>query len=110
MLGTFANTLKFSVHEIDTATGTPDESSYDDEYQVGAQIDLPPSLSFFFSLGFPKLEDIEVQLADYMKRTACANFKEEWDALGDTAEYVDKFNLPAVQSLKGRTLSHTANA
>jgi len=77
--------------------------------RLGTQIVPPPPL-FFFSLGFPKLEDIEVQLADYMKRTACANFKEEWDALGDTAEYVDKFNLPAVQSLKGRTLSHTANA
>jgi len=77
--GTFANTLKFSVHDVDPASGKPDESSYDDEYQ---------------------LEDIEVSLSDYMKRTACTNFKEEWDALGEDAEYVDKFNLPAVQSLK----------
>jgi len=76
---TFANTLRFSVHDVDPSTGKPDESSYDDDYQ---------------------LEDIEVAQSDYMKRTTCLNFKEEWDALGDDAEYVDKFNLPKAESVK----------
>lgn len=77
--GTFANTLKFSVRDVDPASGKPDDSSYDDEYQ---------------------LEDIEVSVADFMKRTPCASFKEEWDSLGDDAECVEKFNLSTMQTTK----------
>jgi len=75
--GTFANTLKFSLREVDLTTGRPDESSHDDDYS---------------------LEDIEVTLGDYMKRTPCSNFKEEWETLGNQA--VESFNLSTMGSIK----------
>jgi len=77
--GTFSNTLKFTVRDVDPSTGKPDDSSYDDEYQI---------------------EDIEVAVADYMKRTPCGSFKEEWEALGNDTEFVEKFNLSTIQTTK----------
>eukprot|EP01087_Luapelamoeba_hula_P006403 TRINITY_DN1648_c1_g2_i1.p1 TRINITY_DN1648_c1_g2~~TRINITY_DN1648_c1_g2_i1.p1 ORF type:complete len:876 (+),score=106.12 TRINITY_DN1648_c1_g2_i1:212-2839(+) len=78
-VGRISNTLKFSVRDVDAATGKPDGESYEDEYQ---------------------LEDLEVGIADYVKRTPCADFKERWEALGDEAESRERYTLSTVHSIK----------
>lgn len=74
----FTNTLKFTVKEVDSA-GEVDESGYDDEYQ---------------------LEEIEVTMSDYIKKTVVTSFQEEWEALGEEAEAVEVFNLSTMKTLQ----------
>jgi len=78
--GTFTNTLKFIVSEVDPSTGEVDEGSgYEDDYQI---------------------EDIEVSINDYIKRTIVMSFQESWDELGEEEEAVATFNLSTMKSLE----------
>lgn len=76
--GTFTNTLKFVVKEVDTSSGEVDESGIDDEYQI---------------------EDIEVTISDYIKRTVVTDFQAEWEKLGEEGEAVATFNLSTMKNL-----------
>ncbi|KAL6062840.1 Coatomer subunit gamma [Balamuthia mandrillaris] len=79
-VGTFTNTLKFIVKDVDANTQeADDESGYEDEYQ---------------------LEDSEVTVSDYMKPTFETAFKEQWEALGDECEVVEKFSLSTMKTIK----------
>ncbi len=49
-----------------------------------------------------KLEDLEVGIADFMKKTPCASFKDEWTALGDEYELVEIFSLSTMKTIKGK--------
>lgn len=77
--GTFTNTLKFTVKEVDPSTGEVDESGDDDEYQI---------------------EDIEVSISDYIKRTVVTAYPEEWEKLGEENEAVSTFNLSTMRTLQ----------
>lgn len=78
-LGTFSNTLKFISKEVDPTTGEPDESGYEDEYQ---------------------LEDVEVTTADYMQKTYVVNFNEKWEEIGDEFEVVETYALSSTKTLQ----------
>jgi len=80
--GTFANTLKFKVKDVD-ASGQADEAGYEDEYQ---------------------LEDVEIGVADYMKRSPCAAFKDDWEAMGADNEVVEVFSLSTMKTIKDAVL------
>jgi coatomer protein complex subunit gamma len=76
---TFHNILKFSWHEVDSVTGEADVVANSDQYE---------------------LEDIEVNLADYMRGTNVTNFEESWEQLGSENEAVETFNLASAKSLQ----------
>jgi coatomer protein complex subunit gamma len=78
--GSFSNTLKFKVKEVDPSTGEPEETGVDDEYQV---------------------EDLELSIGDYVQRLAVPNFNEKWEQLGDDFEVVQTFALTSIKSLQG---------
>jgi hypothetical protein len=48
-----------------------------------------------------ELEDMEVNLSDYMRGTLIANFEESWEQLGPQNESVETFNLSSAKSLQG---------
>jgi len=77
--GTFTNTLKFVVKEVDPSTGEVDDSGYEDDYHI---------------------EDIEVTISDYIKRTLVTAFQEEWDKMGEEGEAVSTFNLSTMKTLQ----------
>lgn len=77
--GSFGNVLKFKVKDVDPSTGVADETSYEDEYP---------------------LDNLEVTVADYMKKTYCTSFKDEWQALGEDNELVEIFSLSTMKSIK----------
>ncbi|XP_046391751.1 coatomer subunit gamma [Ischnura elegans] len=81
--GTFGATLKFLVKDCDPATGQPDsEEGYDDEYI---------------------LEDIEVSLADHMRKVTKGNFASAWEeaSTGLSADPPTQFELEDTYSLSG---------
>jgi len=65
----FTNVLKFSTKEIDPTTGEPEESGYDDEYQV---------------------EDLELTGSDYVIPTFAGNFNHIWEQVGAQGEEADE--------------------
>lgn len=77
--GSFTNTLKFIVKDVDPSSGEVDEPGYDDQYQI---------------------EDIEVTINDYMKKTLCTSFQQDWDKLGTDGEAVATFNLSTMKTLQ----------
>lgn len=77
--GTFSNSLKFVVKEVDPSTGEVDDSGYEDQYQI---------------------EDIEVTISDYIKRTLVTAFQEEWDKLGEEGQAVATYNLSTMKTLQ----------
>lgn len=73
-LGAMACTLRYTVHDVDAATGEVDESGYEDDYQ---------------------LEDLELTIGDLMVAPAepPANFRAAWEALGGDNEVAEEFSL-----------------
>lgn len=65
----FTNILKFTTKEIDPTTGEPEESGYDDEYQV---------------------EDLELTGSDYVYPTFASNFNHIWEQIGATGDEADE--------------------
>ncbi len=78
----FSCLLKFVSKEIDPSTGEPEEEGYPDEYS---------------------LEDTELSAADYIIPTY-VTFASEWDRLRGGVSVTESFNLPAMESLKGKPL------
>eukprot|EP00339_Tiarina_fusa_P030037 CAMPEP_0117082228 /NCGR_PEP_ID=MMETSP0472-20121206/57917_1 /TAXON_ID=693140 ORGANISM="Tiarina fusus, Strain LIS" /NCGR_SAMPLE_ID=MMETSP0472 /ASSEMBLY_ACC=CAM_ASM_000603 /LENGTH=572 /DNA_ID=CAMNT_0004810405 /DNA_START=864 /DNA_END=2579 /DNA_ORIENTATION=- len=77
--GTFSCTLKFTAKDVDTTTGEPDETGYDDEYQ---------------------LEEIEVSIGDYMTNWLSPNPTALWDKLGEENQLVEKYALGSFKTLE----------
>ncbi len=47
-------------------------------------------------------------IADFMKKTPCTSFKDEWTALGDDYELVEIFSLSTMKTIKGKYFSEFA--
>jgi len=77
--GTFNTMLKFVSKELDPQTKEPDETGYEDQYQ---------------------LEDIDVTTADYMQKTFVINFNEKWEELTDNFEVVETYALSTTKTLQ----------
>jgi coatomer protein complex subunit gamma len=66
---TFSNVLKFTSKEIDPSTGEPEDSGYDDEYEV-SEFDLAGS--------------------DYIVPTFASNFNHLWEQIGAAGEEAEE--------------------
>jgi coatomer protein complex subunit gamma len=78
----FTNVLKFTTKEIDPTTGEPEESGYDDEYQV---------------------EDLELTGSDYVVPAFAGNFNHIWEQVGATGEEADEtLQLSNMKSIAGK--------
>lgn len=81
-INSFTNILKFTTKEIDPSTGTPDETGFDDEYQV---------------------EDLELTGSDYVIPAFAGNFSDIWDEVGESGEEAEEtLQLSGVKSIAGR--------
>jgi len=77
----FTNVLKFTTKEIDPTTNEPEETGYDDEYQV---------------------EDLDLTGSDYIVPAFAGNFNHVWEqvgAKGDEAQ--ETLQLSGVKSIAG---------
>ncbi len=80
-VSSFTNVLKFSTKEIDPTTGEPEESGYDDEYQV---------------------EDLELTGSDYVIPAFAGNFNHLWEQVGAQGEEADEtLQLSNMKSIAG---------
>jgi coatomer protein complex subunit gamma len=80
-VSSFTNVLKFTTKEIDPTTGEPEESGYDDEYQV---------------------EDLELTGSDYVVPAFAGNFNHIWEQVGATGEEASEtLQLDGVKSIAG---------
>ena len=78
----FTNVLKFTSKEIDPTTGEPDESGYDDEYQV---------------------EDLELSGSDYILPAFAGNFDHVWEQIGANGdETSETLQLSNTKSIAGK--------
>ncbi len=50
----------------------------------------------------PKLEDIDVLVADHVQRVHKTNFLASWDEIGDECEMQDTYALTQMNSLEGK--------
>jgi len=79
----FTNVLKFTTKEIDPTTGEPEESGYDDEYQV---------------------EDLELTGSDYVVPAFAGNFNHIWEQVGAAGEEADEtLQLSNMKSIAGKS-------
>jgi coatomer protein complex subunit gamma len=80
-ISTFSNVLKFTSKEIDPSTGEPEDTGYDDEYEV-AEFDLSGS--------------------DYVIPTFAGNFSHIWEQIGASGEEVtETLQLSGMESIAG---------
>jgi coatomer protein complex subunit gamma len=78
----FTNILKFTSKEIDPSTGEPEDSGYEDEYQV---------------------EDLELSGSDYVIPNFAGSFDHVWEQTGANGEEVSEtFQLSNVKSIAGK--------
>ncbi|KFH42729.1 coatomer subunit gamma-like protein [Hapsidospora chrysogenum ATCC 11550] len=68
-VSTFSNVLKFTSKEIDPSTGEPEETGYDDEYEI-SEFDLSGS--------------------DYIIPTFASNFNHLWEQVGASGEEAEE--------------------
>lgn len=79
---TFTNVLKFTSKEIDPTTGEPEESGYDDEYQV---------------------EDLDLLGSDYLIPTFAGSFDHIWEQTGAHGEEASEtLQLSGTKSIAGK--------
>lgn len=82
----FTNVLKFTTKEIDPSSGEPEESGYDDEYQV---------------------EDLELTGSDYVVPAFAGNFNHIWEQVGAAGEEAEEtLQLSGVKSIAGKHRYH----
>lgn len=75
------NVLKFTTKEIDPTTGEPEETGYDDEYEV---------------------EDLELTGSDYVVPAFAGNFNHIWEQVGAAGEEAEEtLQLSGVKSIAG---------
>lgn len=80
-VSSFTNVLKFTTKEIDPTTGEPEETGYDDEYQV---------------------EDLELTGSDYVVPAFAGNFSHIWEQVGANGEEAtETLQLSGVNSIAG---------
>jgi len=72
--------LKFVSKEIDPSTGEPEDEGYEDEYT---------------------LEDVSLELVDYIQPHSVPNFKKAWDEYEEAAEQVDDYSLGQTNNIQG---------
>lgn len=77
----FTNSLKFTSREIDPSTGEPEESGYEDEYQI---------------------EDLELSGADYVVPAFAGSFDNIWDQVGSGEELSETLQLGNMKSIAGK--------
>ena len=78
----FTNVLKFTSKEIDPTSGEPDESGYDDEYQV---------------------EDLELHGSDYVVPAYAGSFDHSWEQTGANGdEASETLQLSNLKSIAGK--------
>lgn len=78
----FTNVLKFTSKEIDPASGEPDETGYEDEYQV---------------------EDLELTGSDYVVPAFAGNFDHVWEQTGANGEEASEtLQLSSTKSIAGK--------
>lgn len=83
----FNNVLKFTTKEIDPTTGEPEETGYDDEYEV---------------------EDLELTGSDYVIPAFAGNFSHIWEQVGANGEEAEEtMQLSGVKSIAGKQLCST---
>jgi len=82
---TFTNILKFTSKEIDPSTGEPEESGYDDEYQV---------------------EDLDLTGADFISPAYVGNFDTMWEQVAGGDEASETLQLANMKSIAGMCLYH----
>ncbi|BFZ64672.1 coatomer subunit gamma [Saitoella coloradoensis] len=78
----FTNTLKFTTKEVDPTTGEPEESGFDDEYQV---------------------ENLELVSGDFISPTFIGSFTQAWDTLGPANQATETYALSSLPSLAEAT-------
>lgn len=80
-VSTFSNVLKFTSKEIDPSTGEPEDTGYDDEYEV-SEFDLSGS--------------------DYIVPTFASNFSHLWEQIGASGEEAEEtLQLSGMKSIVG---------
>ncbi|CAK7562894.1 MAG: coatomer subunit gamma [Sporothrix epigloea] len=80
---TFSNVLKFTSKEIDPTTGEPEESGYEDEYEVS---------------------EFELAGSDYVIPTFASNFGHLWEQIGASGEESEEtLQLSGVKSIADAT-------
>ena len=78
---TFSNSLKFTSKEIDPTTGEPEDSGYDDEYE---------------------LENLDLSGADFVTPAFAGNFDHIWEGTGANGEEASEtLQLSTLKSLAG---------
>lgn len=90
-VSSFTNVLKFTTKEIDPTTSEPEETGYDDEYQV---------------------EDLELVGSDFIIPAFAGNFNHIWEQVGAQGEEAEEtLQLSAVKSIAGKIyiFLHLAN-
>jgi len=81
----FTNVLRFTSKEIDPASGEPDESGYEDEYQV---------------------EDLELTGSDYVVPAFAGSFDHAWEQTGANGEEASEtLQLSSTKSIAGEDKS-----
>eukprot|EP01121_Diplochlamys_sp_Union-15-3_P013035 TRINITY_DN3990_c0_g1_i2.p1 TRINITY_DN3990_c0_g1~~TRINITY_DN3990_c0_g1_i2.p1 ORF type:complete len:700 (+),score=124.59 TRINITY_DN3990_c0_g1_i2:312-2102(+) len=73
----FTNKLKFDVKQVDADSGQAEDESTPEEYP---------------------LEDIDISIADFVKRNFVPNWGEKWEELGEDTTAVETFSLSSVNS------------
>ena len=85
-VSTFSNVLKFTSKEIDPSTGEPEETGYDDEYEI-SEFDLSGS--------------------DYIIPTFASNFNHLWEQVGASGEEAEEtLQLSGMKNIAGKFKSN----
>jgi coatomer protein complex subunit gamma len=80
-ISTFSNVLKFTSKEIDPTTNEPEESGYEDEYEVS---------------------DFDLSGSDYVIPTFASNFAHVWEQVGAQGEEAEEtLQLSGMKSIPG---------
>lgn len=77
----FTNILKFTSKEVDPSTGEPEETGYEDEYQV---------------------EDLELTGSDYVVPAYAGSFDNVWDQTSSGEEVSETLQLSNTKSIQGK--------
>ena len=85
----FSNIMKFTSKEVDPDTGLPEETGYDDEYEV---------------------DNLTLCTGDYFIPTYIGNFQSVWDGFGSHNEVNDTFALTSMKSIQGYSFSYTTKS
>ncbi|KAF8451196.1 adaptin N terminal region-domain-containing protein [Kalaharituber pfeilii] len=79
-IASFTNNLKFTSKEVDPTTGEPEETGFEDEYQV---------------------EDLELHISDYLVPSFASSFGNLWEQVGAAGEEASEtYKLAGIKSVQ----------